>query len=46
LSISLYGEWFIFKRPIAFTMFVLIVLTTAWPFVRNWRRRRAQPAMT
>jgi TctA family transporter len=46
LSISLYGEFFIFKRPIAFTMFVLIILTTAWPFVRNWRRRRAQPAVT
>jgi putative tricarboxylic transport membrane protein len=45
LSISLYGEFFIFKRPIAFAMFVLIVLTTAWPFVRNWRRRRARPAM-
>ena len=46
LSISLYGEFFLFKRPIAFTMFVLIVLTTAWPFVRNWRRRRAQVALS
>jgi hypothetical protein len=23
-------------------MFVFIVLTTAWPFVRNWRRKRRQ----
>jgi putative tricarboxylic transport membrane protein len=42
LSLTLYGEFFIFKRPIALTMFVLIVLTTAWPFVRTWRRRRAR----
>jgi TctA family transporter len=46
LSISLYGEFFILHRPIALTMFVLLVLTTVWPFVRNWRRRRAQPAMS
>jgi TctA family transporter len=45
LSISLYGDLFILQRPIAFTMLVLLILTTAWPFVRNWRRRRAQPAV-
>ncbi|HEY7384247.1 MAG TPA: tripartite tricarboxylate transporter permease [Beijerinckiaceae bacterium] len=44
LSLTLYGDFFIFKRPIALTMFILVVLTTAWPFFRNWRRRRAQMA--
>jgi hypothetical protein len=29
------------ERPIALMMFVLIVLTTAWPFVRSWRQRSA-----
>ena len=40
LSNSLYGEWFLFVRPIAFGMFVLILITTAWPFVRQWRQDR------
>ena len=44
LSISLYGDLFICYRPIAFTMLVLLAATTAWPFIRNWRRRRAHPA--
>ena len=38
LSISLYGEWFVFTRPIALVMFVLIIVTTAWPFFRRWQR--------
>jgi TctA family transporter len=38
LSISLYGDWFIFKRPVALAMLLLILGTTAWPFVRKWRR--------
>lgn len=42
LSLSLYGDFFIFTRPVTFAMFVFIVLTTAWPFVRNWRRKRRQ----
>jgi TctA family transporter len=42
LSLSLYGDFFIFTRPVTFAMFVFIVLTTAWPFVRNWRRKRQQ----
>ncbi|MYZ47938.1 tripartite tricarboxylate transporter permease [Propylenella binzhouense] len=40
LSISLYGDWFIFKRPVAAIMLVFIVVTTAWPFYRNWKRDR------
>lgn len=38
LSISLYGEWFLFTRPVAFIMFVLIIATTLWPFYKNWKR--------
>jgi putative tricarboxylic transport membrane protein len=44
VSLSLYGGDFLLERPIALAMFVLIVLTTAWPFVRS-RRRRAAPAI-
>ena len=43
LSNSLYGEWFLFVRPIAFCMFILILVTTAWPFVRQWRQNRKNP---
>lgn len=38
ISVSLYGEWFIFTRPAALVMFFLIIITTAWPFYRNWKR--------
>jgi putative tricarboxylic transport membrane protein len=41
VSLSLYGGDFMLERPIALAMFVLIVLTTAWPFIRSWRRRAA-----
>ena len=41
VSLTLYGGDFLLERPIALTMFVLIVLTTAWPFVRSWRQRAA-----
>jgi TctA family transporter len=45
VALSLYGGDFLLERPIALVMFVLIVLTTAWPFVRSWRRQRAAPAV-
>ena len=45
VSLTLYGDDFLLERPIALAMFVLIVLTTAWPFVRSWRRQRAEPAI-
>jgi putative tricarboxylic transport membrane protein len=44
LSISLYGDFFIVHRPIALIMFILLAATTAWPFLRTWRRRRAEAA--
>jgi hypothetical protein len=45
VSLSLYGDFFLFQRPIALVMFILIVLTTGWPFVRSWRRQRAAQAV-
>jgi TctA family transporter len=42
VSISLYGEYFLFTRPVTFVLFMLVVLTTVLPFVRN--RRRMQTA--
>ncbi len=44
ISLSLHGKFFIFVRPVALAMFLFIIVTTALPFVRNWRRRRAQQA--
>jgi TctA family transporter len=39
LSLTLYGDWFIFTRPIALIMFILVILTTALPFIRARRAR-------
>lgn len=46
ISVNLYGEWFIFTRPIALAMLVFIIVTTALPFWRNYRRRRAAEQVT
>ncbi|HEU5018058.1 MAG TPA: tripartite tricarboxylate transporter permease [Pseudolabrys sp.] len=47
LSLTLYGDWFIFTRPVALIMLVLIIVTTALPLIRAQRSRsrpvRAQP---
>jgi len=45
LSLSLYGSDFIFTRPLTLVMFILLIVTTALPFVRNWRRRKAAAAV-
>jgi putative tricarboxylic transport membrane protein len=45
LSISIYGDGFIFHRPIAAAMLVLLIVTTAWPFIRR-RQRRPMPVTT
>jgi TctA family transporter len=42
ISINLYGDWFLFTRPITFAMLVFIVVTTALPFWRSYRKRRAE----
>jgi putative tricarboxylic transport membrane protein len=44
LSLSLYGGDFIFTRPVTLVMFILLIVTTALPFVRKWRRRKAADA--
>ena len=44
ISLSLHGKFFIFVRPVALAMFLFIIVTTALPFIRNWRRRRVQQA--
>jgi TctA family transporter len=46
ISINLYGEWFMFTRPITFAMLVFIVVTTALPFWRSYRKRRAGQVKT
>jgi putative tricarboxylic transport membrane protein len=45
LSLTLYGDWFLFDRPIALVMFVLIVVTTAYPFVKQRLRRSPEPRL-
>ena len=42
ISLSLYGEYFIFTRPITLALFIFVIVTSALPFVRSWRRKRAQ----
>ena len=42
ISLSLYGEFFIFTRPITLAMFIFVIVTSALPFIRSWRRKRAQ----
>jgi TctA family transporter len=42
VSLTLYGDWFIFTRPVTLAMFIFIVVTTALPFIRNWRHRKVQ----
>ena len=42
ISLTLYGDYFIFTRPVTLAMFVFIIITTALPFIRSRRRRRAQ----
>ena len=44
ISLSLFGPFFIFVRPVTLAMFVFIMVTTALPFIRNRRRQRAQRA--
>lgn len=44
ISLSLHGNFFIFTQPITLVMFIFIIVTTALPFIRNWRRKRAQRA--
>jgi len=40
ISLSLYGTDFILTRPIALAMLIFVIVTTALPFVRTWRKNR------
>jgi TctA family transporter len=40
ISLSLYGNDFLFTRPIALTMLIFVVVTTALPFVRSHKLKR------
>ena len=40
ISLGLYGNLFVFTRPITLVMFIFILFTTALPFIRRWRRRQ------
>jgi hypothetical protein len=44
LSITLYGDFFLLKRPVALGLLVFIVVTTALPFIRRRRERSARAA--
>ena len=41
ISLTLHGNDFLLERPIALVLLVLVVVTSALPFVRTWRRRKA-----
>jgi len=40
ISLTLYGNDFLLDRPIALALLVFVLVTSALPFFRNWRRRR------
>jgi putative tricarboxylic transport membrane protein len=40
ISLTLYGDDFLLKRPVALAMFLFVIFTVAMPFYRSWRRRR------
>lgn len=42
ISLTLYGDLFILTRPLTLTLFLLVILTTALPFIRNRRRRKTR----
>jgi TctA family transporter len=45
VSIMLYGRDFILTRPLTLTLFLLVVLTAVWPFLRSRKQERARAAL-
>jgi len=45
VSLTLHGPAFIITQPIAFVMFVLVVLTAVWPFVRKRKNAKARTVL-
>jgi TctA family transporter len=44
ISLTLHGDFFIFTRPLTFILFLFVILTTAMPFIRSWRKKRSATA--
>jgi TctA family transporter len=44
ISLTLHGEFFIFTRPLTLILFILVIVTTALPFIRNWRKKKSLSA--
>ena len=42
LSLTLYGDSFLLTRPVSLVMLLLLIATTALPFIRKWRKKRAE----
>jgi len=40
ISLTLYGDDFLIKRPVALAMFLFVLFTAVMPFYRNWKQRR------
>lgn len=40
ISLTLYGNDFLLDRPIALALLVFVIITSALPFLRSWRRPR------
>lgn len=42
ISLNLYGDYFVFTRPLTLTMFILVIITTALPFIRSRRKNKTR----
>ena len=42
ISLNLYGDYFVFTRPLTLTMFILVIITTALPFIRGRRKNKTR----
>lgn len=38
ISLTLYGNTFFITRPVTFIMLLIIIITTAYPFIKRWRK--------
>jgi TctA family transporter len=45
VSLMLYGNDFIITRPLTLTLFLLVLLTGAWPFLRRHKNEKARDAL-
>ena len=46
ISLTLHGEFFIFTRPLTLILFILVIITTALPFIRSWHRKKSAAVRT